>query len=197
MHSTPLHQTVLTQHQAKAVEAIDRYWHQLAAGGAVPARSQINPATIQDALDYAFIAERMSAGHARFRVAGGSISAVLGMEVTGMPLAVLVSPDMRDRFVTDLASLFETPSKLCLTLTAAAAYGQPMLEAQLRLYPLRGSDHRVTQVLGTFVTSGMIGRTPRRFRITSVEAIPVTQPSALRQLPIRRHRHLTLVVSND
>lgn len=196
MHSTSLHQTVLTQHQARAVETIDRYWHMLAAGALVPRRSQIDPSAIQDALDYAFIAERVSGGHARFRVAGGSISAVLGMEVAGMPLAAVISPVMRDRFASDLALLFTTPSKLSIGLCAPASDGQPGLEAQLRLYPLRGGAGGVTQILGSFVVTGAIGRRPRRFMIGKTESRAVSQHCSLHLPPIRARGHLSLVVSN-
>ena len=197
MTNTMLHQTALTQHQARAVQTIDRYWHQLAAGSVLPRRSQIDPRLIQDALEYTFIAERISGGHARFRVAGGSVSGVLGMDVPGMPLAVLVSPEARTRFADEVAHLFDAPCKLGLTMQAPAAFGQPALEAHLRLYPLLGSAGGVTQMIGTFVTTGHIGRTPRRFGIVTAEASPVSQPTALRQMPIRTRGHLTLVISND
>jgi hypothetical protein len=197
MHSSPLHQTALTQHQSRAVQSIDRYWHQLAAGPAIPSRAQINPGAIQDALEYAFIGEHLSGGHTRFRVAGGSISSVLGMEVAGMPLAVLVSHSAREAFTSEMAQLFDTPRKLVLNLSAPAAFGQPALDAQLRLYPLRGQGGSVTQVLGSFVTTGHIGRTPRRFGIASVEACPLAQRPNFRSTPLRTRGHLSLVISNE
>lgn len=197
MHSTPLHQAALTRHQERAVETVDRYWHRLAGGSDIPQRSQIDPRAMEDALDYAFIAERLTGGHARFRVAGGSIGTVLGMEIAGMPLAVLVSPEARADFTAQIAALFDTPTKLCLTMIAPAGFGQPALQAQLRLYPLRGAAGAVSQVLGTFVTTGLVGATPRRFGIVSVDAVPIGQPTPLPPVPIARRGHLVLVVSND
>lgn len=197
MHSNSLHQSALTLHQARAVQTIDRYWHQLAAGPSIPRRAQIKPGAIQDALDYAFIGEHLSGGHTRFRVAGGSVSSVLGMEVAGMPLAVLVSHSAREAFTSEVGQLFDAPRKLNMTLIAPAAFGQPALEAQLRLYPLRGQNGAVSQILGSFVTSGVIGRTPRRFGLGSVQSCPLTVSTALPRAPIRTRGHLSLVISND
>lgn len=185
-----LHEAALTRHQTRAVRAIDRYWRRLAAGGVIPRRSQIDPRAIQDALDHAFIAERIAGGQARFRVAGGSVGMVLGMEIAGMPLAALIRPDMRDSFAADLARLFETPATLAMGLSSPATSGRPALDARLRLYPLRGPAGTVSQMLGSFVTTGTIGRAPRRFGLDTVEASPVTI------LPQGRG-YLKLVVSND
>jgi hypothetical protein len=197
MYSNSLHQSALSLHQARAVQTIDRYWHQLAAGPSIPRRAQIKPSAIQDALDYAFIGERLSGGHTRFRVAGGSVSTVLGMEVAGMPLAVLVNHGAREAFTTKVAQLFDAPRKLTMTLIAPAAFGQPALEAQLRLYPLRGPNGAVSQVLGSFVTTGVIGRTPRRFGLGSVDSWPLTLSTTLPCAPIRTRGHLSLVISNE
>ena len=196
MSGTSLQYSVLTQHQTEAVQIVDRYWHQLAAHGVLPKRADIDPGNIQDALEYALLAEQLSGGHAKLRVAGGSISSVLGMEVAGMPLAVLVSPEDRADFTSHVACVFAEPVKLALTLTAPAAYGQPELQATLRLYPLLDHSGRARQMIGTFVTTGTIGRTPRRFAIEGVETTPVAQSSILPNAPIRRRGHLSLVISN-
>lgn len=196
MSETSFQHSVLTQHQTDAVQIVDRYWHQMAAGGTIPKRSDIDPGSIQDALEYAFLAEQLSGGHAKLRVAGGSISSVLGMEVAGMPLAVLVSPADRAAFTAHVGQVFADPVKLALRLTAPPAYGQPELQATVRLYPLLDHAGQTKQLIGTFVTTGTIGRTPRRFAVTEVEATPVTQTSTLPNAPIRRRGHLSLVVSN-
>lgn len=186
----------LTLHQTQAVRTIDRHWHDLARHWAIPKRSAIDPSAIQDALEYAFIAEQLSGGHARLRVAGGSISAVMGMEVAGMPLAVLVSPDHRDDFARHIAQVFEEPAKLTIALTAAAKFAQPEMTAKVRLYPLLDMGGRNTQLIGSFVTSGNIGRTPRRFEITSSKTTPVAHLMESTSAPILTRGHLRLVVSN-
>lgn len=195
MSGTSLQHRMLTQHQAEAVQIVDRYWHQMAAGRGVPNRFDVDPGAIQDALEYAFIAEHLSAGQARLRVAGGSISAVMGMEVAGMPLAVLVSPPERATFAQHVARVFSEPVKIALTLTAPATYGQPELQASLRLYPLMDMAGHTRHLIGTFVTTGVIGRTPRRFGVSSVVETPVTQTSTLVNAPILTRGHLSLVVS--
>jgi len=196
MSGTTVQQSMLSQHQSEAVQIVDRYWHQMAAAGTVPKRSDVDPGAIQDALEYAFIAEHLSGGHAKLRVAGGSISAVMGMDVSGMPLAVVVRPADRAMFTHHVLRVFSEPVKLTLNLTTPAAYGQPELQASLRLYPLLDGAGNTKQLIGTFVTSGVIGRTPRRFAMTTVEETPVSQISTLPNTPIRTRRHLSLVVSN-
>lgn len=189
-------QCMLTQHQAEAVDIVDRYWHQLAAGRGVPNRCDVDPGAIQDALEYAFIAEQMATGQARLRVAGGSISAVLGMEVAGMPLAVLVSPPDRATFAQHVARVFRDPAKITLTLIAPASDGQPDLLASLRLYPLMDMAGRTRKLIGTFVTTGVTRRTPCRFGVLSVDQTPVTPTRTWQDAPIRQRGHLRLVVSN-
>ncbi|MCL3882654.1 PAS domain-containing protein [Marivita sp. GX14005] len=193
--SGSLQHEIIARHQTRAARIVERYWCDLAAQGAIPERARIDPAEIQDALEYAFIAEHLDCGHARLRVAGGAVSAVLGMETTGMPLSVLIAPAARDRFNGRVARVFQGPARLVLKLHAHARYGQPPLEAEMRLYPLRGVSGRVTQSLGTFLCGGQIGRAPRRFDLGSVTEQSARAPAPT-FAPIRQHGHLRLVVSN-
>ncbi len=195
MTGNPLEAARVKQHQSNAVEMVDRYWRQMAAGGQVPSRMKINPGDIQDALEFAFVAEHISGGIVRMRIAGGSIKAVMGMEVAGMPAATLIAPKERKAFNETALHVLNTPSTAKLTLTAAAKYGQPGMEAEMRLYPLRGVTGGITQMLGTFVTTGSVGQTPRRFDVTSTEfeAVDASLPAKTR--PILSRGHLSLVVS--
>ncbi|MFP7673098.1 PAS domain-containing protein [Marivita sp. S0852] len=195
MHSPSLMDQALTQHQADAVQIVDRYWHHLAKDGTVPDRASIDPGAIQDALEYAFIAEHLSAGHARLRVAGGSINAALGMEASGMPLAALVNPAARQRFTDQIAKCLEDPAKVTMTLRSPVRFGQPALNAQLWMYPLRDA-RGVCKLLGTFITTGLLDCTPRRFEITAVTATPVARATPAPRPALISRGHLRLVVSN-
>ncbi|MCK0148530.1 PAS domain-containing protein [Marivita sp. S6314] len=195
MYSTSLVAQALTHHQANAVQTVDRYWHRLAAQDGIPTRASIDPQAIQDALEYAFIAEHLAAGHAKLRVAGGSLSTTLGMEVTGMPLAVMITPSDRTAFAREIARTLDTPRLLSMMLCAATHPGQGDLTASLRIYPLRDT-RGVTKMLGTFVTTGPVGRTPRRFRITSINSTPIFGARPISGIPLITRGHLSLVVSN-
>ncbi|SHH17535.1 PAS domain-containing protein [Marivita hallyeonensis] len=196
MFGNPLLETVLTQHQERAVQAVDRYWHQLAAGRGVAKRSAIDPSVIQDALEYAFVGERLSEGHARVRVAGGALIAVADMEVAGMPLAVMIAPKDRAKFTDRVAHVFDDPAIVTLGLTGDVKFGQPPLSAQLRLYPLTDDQGRVTRMMGTFVTVGRIGSSPRRFTIEDAQTEPVRETAPQASRPGISRGHLRLVVSN-
>ncbi|MFP7570594.1 PAS domain-containing protein [Marivita sp. S2033] len=186
----------VSRHQSRAVEIIDRYWHDLSAACPVPRRSAVDAGAIQDALEYAFMADHLSCGHARLRVAGGALSAIMGMEVAGMPLSVLAIPPARKAFNLHIARVFDEPVQLCMNLHAAAQYGKPSIEAQLRLYPLRDDVNDITKCIGTFITSGPTGRTPRRFDIGEVATAAITTPMLPPPPALARRGHLRLVVSN-
>ena len=196
MQSSLLHQKALSDHQSKAVRAIDAYWHHLAARGGIPRRADVDPAVIQDALEYAFIAEHLSGGHARMRVAGGAISAVMGMDVAGMPLAALIAPVDRSGFAQHVANTLDSASLLTLSLSAPEAFGQPHLNAKMRLYPLRDETGRIRQILGSFVSTGLIGQTPRRFKFSNASETPMSRDHALTSQTLATRGHLRLVVSN-
>lgn len=76
---------------------VEHYWHELAtARGEVPLRSEIDPRSIENALEYAFLAERIAPGLAKLRVAGAHLNDLMGMETAGMPLSTLFTPAARE-----------------------------------------------------------------------------------------------------
>ncbi len=62
----------------RALSQVEAYWEGLRQGRDVPMRSDIDPRGIEDALEYAFILERIAPGLARLRVAGSHLSDVMG-----------------------------------------------------------------------------------------------------------------------
>ena len=192
-----LHDTAISRHQTNAVWAVDAYWHALTRGRVVPARGDIDPRAIQDALEYMFLAEQLRGGHARFRVAGGALAAAMGMALAGMPLLSLFRNDHRAEVARQVARVFDGPEKLTLTLNAPTRFDQPACDAEVRLYPLSDGTGRVTQLIGTFAAKGDIGRTPRRFDLVATQNTPlVGTPIPFWGNPITRG-HLRLVVSNE
>lgn len=154
------------------------YWESLRKGRAIPERADVEPRGIRNALDYAFILERVAPGAARFRLAGKHLIDLMGMEVRGMPFCSLLEPSSRGRLSDVLESVFKAPQIADLRLEAESGYGRPPLSARMLILPLRSDLGDVTRALGCIISEGEIGRAPRRFDIQSDAVTPVI-PGAL------------------
>lgn len=150
------------------------YWEGLREGRAVPLRSEIDPRGIERALEHTFILERIAPRMGRFRVAGMHLVDLMGTEVRGMPLGVLFAPGARDRLGETVEAVFSRPQIAELALVAETGFGRPPVEAALLLLPLRSDLGDINRAIGCLVATGSIGRTPRRFEISSVELAPAT-----------------------
>ncbi|MDE9449042.1 PAS domain-containing protein [Aliiroseovarius sp. Z3] len=157
-----------------AIAQIEAYWHALRNGRLMPTRGDVDPRGIGENLTYAMILERIAPGHARIRLAGQHISDVLSMEVRGMPLSALFTPDARDEIQEALESVFTTPAEVSLTLRSESNLFHNKLDAQLILLPLKDIHGNVTRVLGGFQVDGKLGRGPQRFAICNMETRPLT-----------------------
>jgi len=158
---------------ASIVEDVRTYWEALRAGRIVPMRSEVDPYGIERALDHVFILERVAPKVARFRVTGGHLCDVMGMEVRGMPLTAMLSPAARSRAETALATVFDAPSTAELDLVAETGLGRPDLSARLLLLPMRSDSGHIDRVLGCLVSHGVIGRAPRRFLVRDVRTCAI------------------------
>lgn len=163
-----------------ALKTVETYWQGLRHQTALPKRSDIDPRGIEDALEYAFIGERIAAGMARLRIAGMHLSELLGLEVRGMPVASFVEPQDRQRLADALETVFAQSAIVEITLRAEGRIGQPPLDGKMILLPLLDDMGDVTRVLGALVTRGKIGRGPRRCTIVDVSIKPfeVSSPQA-------------------
>ena len=155
------------QTQQGPVGQIEAYWEGLRKGRIMPSRSEVDPRGISGVLEHAFILERVARGIGRFRLAGMHLNDVMGMEVRGMPLTALILPDSRDAMSAALASVFDEPAVVRLSLVSDTGLGRSQMDAKMVLLPLRSDLGDVSRILGCFVANGKIGRAPRRFAITS------------------------------
>lgn len=144
---------------------VETYWNGLRGTRTVPARSEVDPRRIEDALEYAFILERIAPGIARFRLAGMHLNDLMGMEVRGMPLTAFFMPDARAGVSDTLESMFSKPATARLQLAGDRGFGKPPLDAELMLLPLKSDFGDVNRALGCLATLGPIGRVPRRFSV--------------------------------
>lgn len=148
-----------------AIAQVEAYWEALRAGRLLPKRSDIDPRGIDQALENAFIIERIKVGVARFRVAGSHLSDLMGMEIRGMPITSLFAPNHRRPVADLLEEVFQTPASCRLSLYATGASPRQTLDAQLILLPLKSDLGDVSRALGCLVAQGDIGVAPRRFDI--------------------------------
>ncbi|MGR3659880.1 MAG: PAS domain-containing protein [Paracoccaceae bacterium] len=153
-----------------SLKQVEAYWTALADEAGIPKRAQIDPRGIEDALEYAFILERVAPGVARFRIAGGHLSDLMGMEVRGMPLTAMFEAEER-KSVSDLIErVCRTPEMIEITLEAGTGIGRGPLKAKMLLAPLRSDQGTVNRLLGCVQSEGRIGRQPRRFTVSGVKA---------------------------
>lgn len=153
--------------------ALRDYWESLRKGRAIPDRGDVEPRGIGRVLDYAFILERIAPGAARFRLAGRHLVDLMGMEVRGMPLCSFIQPSARGRLSDVLETVFKGPQIAEFELRAAADYARPELEGRLLLLPLKSDLGDITRALGCLVSTGDIGRGPRRFDIARDSCFPI------------------------
>lgn len=141
------------------------YWEALRNGRPVPMRGEINPRGLEAALDRAFMLERVAEGVARVRLAGAHATALMGMEVRGMPLSALIAPDSRDALARALASVFDGPCVADFMLDARRSLGRPPLSGRMLVLPLMSEGGEIDRAIGCLSAEGAIGRPPRRFDI--------------------------------
>lgn len=156
-----------------AIAQVEAYWDGLRNGRAVPARSEIDPRGMNDALEYAFILERIAAGVARFRLAGMHLTDLMGMEVRGMPLTSMFTPDSRVKISAAMEQVFEGPEIVQISLRGERGMGRGAMDAQLLLCPMKSDLGDVNRVLGCLQSRGDIGRQPRRFEVLEITHRPI------------------------
>ena len=173
-----------------AVSQVEAYWEALRGDRLMPKRSEIDPRGIENALEYAFIVERIAPGIARLRIAGSHLSDLMGMEVRGMPLSAFFASEARRSFADTLEEVFEVPAICTLDLVSEQP-GSPRITARMVLLPLRSDLGDVSRMLGCLVGSGTLGVSPARFTITSHVVTPIREGTALfptsAATPMRSH----------
>ena len=168
----------------RIVAQMRAYWDGLRAGRDVPARADIDPRGLENALEYAFILERVAPGMGRFRLAGMHLNDLMGMEIRGMPLTAMFTPEGRKRVADATEAVFQGPAIAELVLTAEAGIGKPPMTARMLLLPMTSDMGDVTRILGCLVGEGQgIGRTPRRFLVDAAHVQPITPCASAAPLP--------------
>lgn len=158
-----------------AIAQVEAYWEALRGNRNVPLRSEIDPRGIDQALENAFILERIAPSVARFRLAGMHLNDLMGMEVRGMPVTSLFTGDSRTKLTDTLEHLFEEPAKVLLRLTGEHAAGRGKISGEMLLLPLRSDLGDISRAIGCLVSDGRIGgKSPLRFNISGAEITPLS-----------------------
>ena len=146
-----------------AISQVEGYWHGLFASGQIPARADVDPRGIETALHHAFLLERVAPGVARLRLAGMQLHDLMGMEVRGMPLSAMFTPDTRTTLAGAIDLVCDKQCLCDLELESSAGLGRGLLHGRVFMAPLRDEFGKVSRILGCLEVKGDLGRTPRRF----------------------------------
>lgn len=161
---------------------VESYWTALKGTRAAPFRSDIDPIKIEDALDYAFILERVASGMARFRLAGTHLNDLMGMEVRGMPITSFFAAASRMHASRCIEKVFSDLSPAELKLVSPDPH-MP-LEAQMLILPLMDEDGLPTRAIGVLESRGAIGMSPKRFELAHTAALKSSFDHVLIDYPI-------------
>jgi len=148
-----------------ALARVDAYWNQQRKGRLVPSRSDIDPMGLEGVLGNVFIAERISTGLARFRIAGSHLNDIVGLDVRGMPVSAIFNSVDREKLAQSLKAVFDHPATVHVKLESAKSFGRGHLAGEMMFLPLRSDLGEISRALGVVAMSGDVGRTPRRFSI--------------------------------
>ncbi len=157
---------------------VEGYWQALRGDGDIPLRARVDHRGMEDALEYAFIAERIAPRVARLRVAGTHLNDLMGMEVRGMPLSALFSAPARPALAEAIEQVCTGPATAQASLEAADALAGGRLRGRLFLAPLKSDFGEVNRILGCLQTFGRVGRTPRRLLLRDLRVRPFEAPCA-------------------
>lgn len=167
--------------QDPALRSAIGYWDGLRLGRIVPPRMALDPAEMRPILQQAAILEHPRPGTVRIRLAGARISALMGMEVRGMPFRALFDLADRARATQEVERALAEPAMLLLDVIAPAPrYGvPPVLSTQIAVLPMSGADFTITR--GLFVMGDTDGaepgapqpENPHRWSLSAVERVPL------------------------
>jgi hypothetical protein len=188
---------------------IEGYWQELrAASGGLPRRADLDASRIGAALPHAFILER-AAGIGRIRIAGQTLTTLLGTEARGIPLSVLFTAGARPGLQVLLDRCFEAPALIDMGIAFVPGPIRAPVTGRVLLLPLLDLDGMVTRALGGLLIDGPARTGPMRFDLTdrAPRCEPVVVPAAPSRFAIAsgptangfaeaERPYLRLVVSN-
>jgi len=175
------------------------YWEGLRQPGQLPQRADLDPRGMSGVLDRIFLAERIGRGLVQLRIAGSGLAGFAAMDVRGLPLSCLFTPESRPLLGQTVESVFDNPAIAEIDL-AADRLGGSALIARLVLMPLADQGGRKLVLGAMSFAAGAKAcklqiRARREETLSTTAAEPMT-PAPPPQ-PVRRFGHLALVHSSQ
>jgi len=159
--------------------ALHRYFEELRAGRACPARAEVDPRDMPCRASNLFILEDIGAGTLRFRLAGSALTETCGQELRGLDPRILMEGRARESFVALIQECLAEPG----TGYARLARTGPGDEAwECLLLPLRSDSGAIDRILGILVplTGEALPASDRPLRFSipemSIRAISTAAP---------------------
>jgi hypothetical protein len=156
------------------------YWEALRREGNLPARAALDPRGFGGVLDRVFLAERIGRGLVQIRVAGSALTEWAGMDLRGLPLSCLFTPESRPLLALSVEEVFAAPAIAEIEL--GVDRGRTGLAvARLLMLPLEdeGDCRQLLGVIG-FAAGLAVGKLQvlgRRSEPLTLPPVPVTTPS--------------------
>lgn len=169
--------------------ALFAYWDDLRAGRFAPTRSEVEPADIGPLLPNAFILERTGPEAARFRLSGGAVCDLIGMDLNGMSAAALWDESSRGRVLQMIEAVVSAPATATALGRVPAKGAMAGAEAEFCFLPLRSHQGRIDRILGGAAlldgTERWSGGAPRFFSLQDLRltAIDSDEPAEARPDP--------------
>lgn len=196
----PLSASHVPQSEVSVLASLERYWRGLCGNGSLPRRADVDPADIDGALPYTFVAETVAPGIARLRVAGRMLNDMTGMDVRGMPLSALFSADARPMLADGITSLMQGPALVDMPVRLPRTMLRRAQAGRLLMLPLLDRDGAVTRILGAIVMDGVaVGRGPLKLDIAESGAVRIEPAPTMARpgsAPMAGRPGLRLVVNN-
>ena len=136
--------------RSKTAIEIYAYWDALRGHRDMPARSQIEPASIRSILADLFILERTQRGDIRFRLAGTRICALFARELRGSTFDALWRGEQTGRVADIAAGVMAQKAPVVLAAKAMAGTSET-LATEVVMLPLRSPDGNVDRIIGALV----------------------------------------------
>lgn len=178
--SNPTARTLDKMVRDPSLRAAITYWDSLRGNQIVPPRLSLDPAVMRPHLQNSAILEVARPGSIRIRLGGARLSALMGMEVRGMPLRAIFDLADRGRISDATEAALATPSILVADAVSPAPRFAPSPEAQLRtqivILPMSDSTFSITRAL--YVMGQVEGPDhgidgPHRWSLTRLRNVPV------------------------
>lgn len=174
------------------------YWEGLRQSASLPARTALDPRGLSGVLDRVFLAERIGTGLAQVRIAGSGLAEFAGMDLRGLPLSCLFTPESRPLLAQSLERVFSEPCVAEIDLGSdRGAVGA--VTARVLFLPLAAEGDRKIVLGAMGFAQGMGTRFKFQVLARREEAValaPAPVEADRRSEAARRYGHLTLVHSN-